>query len=101
MARRLHERATMVADGKLEKALWALNFVLVEGRTMAYDSALHGDLAAVFDAAEVLPILVLKDTDETELFREILVDLVSDYPRMQEAVDRFDGRGAAFVRGAR
>lgn len=83
----------------LADALWAINAVLVVGRVLAYEKAPHEDLAEVFDAAEILPILLLDDADQTTLFRAILEGLVDSFPQMQQALDRFDGRGHAIVRG--
>lgn len=81
----------------LANAIWALNAILVAGRMLAYEKASHEDLAEVLDAAELLPILLLKDDDETDLFRGILEDLARKFPSMHQALDRFEGRGEVFV----
>jgi len=80
----------MVSPDKYRQALWALNWVLVAARTMAYGKANHTDLADVLDAAEYLPCLMLEPTDKTSFFREYLADLARRHPSMQTALDRFD-----------
>ncbi len=80
----------MISQEKHRSALWALNWVLVAARLMAYQKEDHEKIADLLDLAEYLPCLMLENADRTEHFRECLSDLSKKYPSMKLAVDRFD-----------
>jgi len=65
----------MIKPDKLSNALYALQGVLIRGRTMAYNGAPARDLADLLDAAETLPRFIASPTDETEKFRLCLASI--------------------------
>ena len=69
----------MIRPDKLAQAVFALQGVMVAGRTMAYEGAPHERLADLLDAAEYLPWLISCATDETENFREWLEYIGENY----------------------
>jgi hypothetical protein len=81
----------MIAPDKEASALWALNWVLVAARSMAYEKHPHEEIADVLDAAEYLPLLFLHSADETETFRSCLAELGERRPGFRLALARFDG----------
>lgn len=80
----------MIRKGKWQNALAALNSVLVVARAMAYEKRPHEELALVLDAAEYLPTLISRATDETEMFRATIVGLLDTDPRFNIALEKFD-----------
>jgi hypothetical protein len=81
----------MIAQDKMNDALYALNAVLVHARTMAFEHAAHGDLARVLDVAELLPMLIAENADATAQFRGHLEALVQMNAGFGFALERFDG----------
>lgn len=81
----------MMAHGKLNDALHALNVVLVQARLQAFRRVPHEALAKVLDVAELLPMLIARADDTTAEFRTHLEDLVRIDPGFAQAVQRFDG----------
>jgi hypothetical protein len=81
----------MIAAGKLNDALYALNAVLVQARTMAFEQVPHQTLARVLDVAELLPMLIARKDDTTAEFRSHLEDLVRIEEGFGVALQRFDG----------
>jgi hypothetical protein len=80
----------VIQQSKQKQALHAINAVVVQGRTMAYEKAGHTDLAHVFDTAEYLLMLMLDDRDATSHFREVLGGLAARFPTFNFALERFD-----------
>jgi len=80
----------MIRKGKWQNALAALNSILVMARVMAYEKRSHEELAQVLDAAEYLPRLLAVSTDETDMFRATIVDLIRIDERFNVAVEKFD-----------
>ncbi len=80
----------MISQDKHDRALDAINAVLVYARTMAAERAAYEDLVAVLDAAEYLPTLFLRRDDQTDHFRAVLADNARKYPAFQAALERFD-----------
>jgi hypothetical protein len=80
----------VIQQSKQKQALHAINAVVVQGRTMAYEKAGHTDLAHVFDTAEYLLMLMLDDRDATSHFREVLGGLAGRFPTFKFALERFD-----------
>jgi hypothetical protein len=84
----------MIRHEKLTDALYALNAVLVEARTMAFEERPHELIARVLDVAELLPMLIARVDDSTAQFREHLEELVSLDEGFGQALQRFDGEHA-------
>lgn len=80
----------MISQDKHDRALDAINAVLVYARTMAASGAPYDELVALLDAAEYLPTLFLRRDDQTEHFRAVLVDNAQRFPGFQAALERFD-----------
>jgi hypothetical protein len=80
----------MIRQDKHDRALDAINAVLVHARMMAASHAAYDDLVAVLDTAEYLPTLFLRKEDMTDHFRGMLSDFAGKYPAFQSALDRFD-----------
>jgi hypothetical protein len=80
----------MIRRDKHDRALDAINAVLVHARMMAASRASYDDLVAVLDAAEYLPTLFLRLDDQTEHFRSILSDNAVRFPAFRAALERFD-----------
>ena len=80
----------MIRAEKHDAALRALNDILVWARTLAYHKVAHEQLADVLDLAEQLPMLFLRTDDQTDYFRDVLVDLESNYG-FAVARQHFDG----------
>lgn len=81
----------MIRPEKYENAIRALNALLVGARLMAYERAEHDQLAEVLDVAEELPTLLIQRDDMTDYFRAALQQIVTKYPNLGVAVERFDG----------
>jgi hypothetical protein len=82
----------MISREKHDRALEAINAVLVHARMMAASGAPYEELVAVLDAAEYLPTLFLRHDDQTEHFRAVLLDNVQRFPGFQAALELFDRR---------
>ena len=80
----------MIRADKHDRALDAINAVLIHARMMAASRAPYEDLVAVLDGAEYLPTLFLRKDDQTVHFRETLSDLAAKFPAFQAALERFD-----------
>jgi hypothetical protein len=83
----------MISPAKHDRALSAINVVLVHARMMAASRHAYEDLVAVLDVAEYLPTLFLRIDDQTEHFRAVLLDNARKYPAFQAALERFDESG--------
>jgi hypothetical protein len=81
----------MIAEGKLNDALYALNAVLVQARLMAFEQKPHETIARVLDEAEILPMLITRKDDTTGEFRAHLEELVRVDEAFAHALQRFDG----------
>jgi hypothetical protein len=80
----------MIRPDKHDRALDAINAVLVYARTMAASGAPYDDLVAILDTAEYLPTLFLRRDDQTEHFRTMLLDGAQRFPGLQAALERFE-----------
>lgn len=80
----------MISHEKHDRALDAINAVLVHARMMAATGAPNDELVAILDAAEYLPTLFLRQDDQTEHFRAVLLDNARRFPGFQAALERFD-----------
>jgi len=81
----------MIAKDKFTDALYALNAVLVQARTMSFERVTYETIVEVLDMAEVLPMLMARKEDTTEEFRRYLEDLVRIDEGFTYALQRFDG----------
>ena len=79
----------MINAEKFPGALYALNGVLVQARTMAYEGASNDDLADILDAAEALPRLIASEVDETDKFHRNIKDIATRH-RCDFILKRFD-----------
>lgn len=80
----------MLADEKTTPGLHALNAVIVHLRQLAFEGETHERLAALADAAEILPMLIAREEDLTQDFRNALVGIVDQFPGAGFALQRFD-----------
>lgn len=79
----------MISIGKLPAAYYALNGVLVRARTLAEHEGACDQLRRILDYAEDLVRLVANDADETDRFREVLVEIAERF-QCAFVVQRFD-----------
>jgi hypothetical protein len=80
----------MIREDKHDRALDAINAVLVHARMMAASRAAYEDLVAVLDTAEYLPTLFLRKDDQTDHFRAVLLDNSHKFAAFKAALERFD-----------
>jgi hypothetical protein len=80
----------LIRKDKFDNALYALQGVLIFARKMAYENKAHKEIADILDTAEYLPYLISNNRDETENFRNHLLDIVDKYG-CHICVERFDG----------
>ena len=80
----------MIRQDKHDRALDAINAVLVHVRMMVASRAPYEDLLAVLDTAEYLPTLFLRRDDQTDHFRAVLSENAQKFPAFQAALERFD-----------
>ncbi len=80
----------MIRQDKHDRALDAINAVLVHVRMMVASRAPYEDLLAVLDIAEYLPALFLRRDDQTDHFRAVLSENARKFPAFQAALERFD-----------
>ncbi len=80
----------MVKPEKLKNALYAVHFVLVIGRDMAYKDEDSKKIAKLLDWAEILPMLICSTEDETERFRQYLEAIAEEFPRCSPSLKAFD-----------
>ena len=80
----------MIAESKKTQALGALNWVLVQLRTLAVRDTPGRELAELLDLAEYLPRLMADPEDRTIEFRDVLLDFVRRREDFRLALDRFE-----------
>jgi hypothetical protein len=80
----------VIRPEKHDRAIDAINAVIVHARMMASSHASYDDLVAVLDVAEYLPTLFLRKEDMTDHFRNMLNDSAAKYPAFQAGLERFD-----------
>jgi len=80
----------MIAETKKTQALGALNWVLVQLRTLAARDTPGRELAELLDLAEYLPRLMADPEDRTIEFRDVLLDFVRRREDFRLALDRFE-----------
>jgi hypothetical protein len=79
----------MIQKDKLNNALYALQSVLIFARQMAYEGKAHKEIANILDSAEYLPYLIANEKDETENFRNHLLNIADKYG-CHSCIERFD-----------
>ena len=84
----------MIQNKKLRDALLALNAVLVRTRYLAYKRVPIEQIAQILDVAELLPMLILREEDMTQAFREHIVGLAQRDPGFKLALQKFDAEDA-------
>ena len=80
----------MVDPEKQNRALHALQRVLVSTRTMALQGQCSERIAAVLDWAELLPKLLASEQNKTQEFRDALTAIAEKEPSLEAAVSAFD-----------
>ena len=79
-------------DDKMRRALEALNAILVWLRMLASEEQSSKKMFEILDAAELLPLLLLKGDRGYQRFGEMLADLAERHPReCRLALERFKG----------
>ena len=79
----------MIAQDKLDNALYALQGVLIQARALAYESGDPKVIAGLLDCAEHLPRLIARTSDETQSFRAMIEGVAEKY-RYPYILQRFD-----------
>jgi hypothetical protein len=79
----------MIQESKQRNALIAIQKTIIHARFMAYNKEEHSRLAAILDAAEYLPDLILQPEDNTEVFRGNLVSIARQF-KCEYIVQAFD-----------
>lgn len=69
----------MIKEEKFQNALYALQALLVQARSMAHEKVDHQRLAELLDDAEELPRLIAVAEDKTDDFKAALTDLSEHY----------------------
>jgi hypothetical protein len=80
----------VVKPEKLKNALYAIHFVLIIGRAMAYNGDETKMIAKLLDWAEILPMMICSTEDETEKFKQYLEAIAGEFPRCSPALKAFD-----------
>jgi hypothetical protein len=80
----------MIRPDKHDRALEAINAVLIHARMMAASRAAFDDLVSVLDVAEYLPTLFLRKADMTDHFRDTLREYAPKYVAFQAALEKFE-----------
>ena len=83
----------MIRPEKLNEALYALHFVLVTARSMAYHES-SGGIANLLDWAEALPRFFATVDDRTDEFRRYLEGIVKDVSSCSHLLKTFDDSSA-------
>ena len=79
----------MIHPDKFNEALLALQALIIKAREMACKQEDYREIANILDYAEELPRLIVSDKDQTELFRNILVEIAERH-NSYYALQRFD-----------
>lgn len=79
----------MIRADKFNSALFALQALIIKTREMAYKQENHAKIADILDYAEELPRLIASEEDQTNLFREILVEIAKKH-NSYYALQKFD-----------
>lgn len=80
----------MITPEKLNKALRAVQLVIIHARFMAYRNEPHQQIAHLLDYAEELPAFIMDPSDKTEKFRQALEGLVADHPKCYDVIYEYD-----------
>jgi hypothetical protein len=80
----------MIRANKTKAALLAIHAVLVRARYLAYKKEPVERIARILDIAELLPMLILRDEEMTDTFREHIAGLSQLDPGFKLALQKFD-----------
>jgi len=80
----------MIKDGKQNRALYAIRYLAVAIRQMAYDKEDYSLIGQVADELEYLPYLVATPRDRTESFEHCLEALASKHRYCRAALDMYN-----------
>jgi len=83
----------MIRAEKFNDALYALHFVLVTVRSVAYKNG-ENEIANLLDWAEVLPRFFAAADDKTDEFRAYLQGIIEDAPLCSHLLEVFDKSSA-------
>ena len=81
----------MIESGKQIKAIQAIQDLIIEARSLAYNKTEHIHLAEFLDSIEYLPGLIVEEKDNTALFEQYLNNLYSENNCMN-VVNRYNKR---------
>ena len=62
----------MIEDHKLNKALRAIQSLIIESRSLAFNKKSHRAIAKLLDDLEFLPALILENKDRSQQFDKYL-----------------------------
>jgi hypothetical protein len=85
----LSHRTAPLTEAELRAALRAIHRIVATARGMAYDRADPAALADVLDAAEVLPLSLVRPAEFEDLFRPTLDALAGQFPAFRGIRDEF------------
>jgi hypothetical protein len=80
----------MISAEKASLALKAIHELIIQARFMAYNDQDHRVIAELLDYTELLPCLILEQSDRTKEFREVLAQIADTFPICGAALQRFD-----------
>ena len=83
----------MIAQEKLNEALYALHFILVRARCMAYENG-DRNLARLLDYAEELPRFIAEVEDRTNAYETSLRGIAHLYPNLTHMSKTFEESSA-------
>ena len=73
------KRTKMISSDKLGNALYTLQGVLIYARSRAGQSASMREIVSLLDAAEYLPYLIARKSNDTALYREFVADIAQKH----------------------
>ena len=79
----------MISPEKLNSALFALQALIIKAREMASQQENYAKIADILDYTEELPRLIASKEDNTNLFRDILVEIAEKHNSFY-ALQKFD-----------
>lgn len=79
----------MVERSKEKQALYLLQWVLWQARSMALHGQAGETIAEILDWAELMPSYIGSEKDQTTDFQEVLDALAEKFPEWQEVLRTF------------
>jgi hypothetical protein len=80
----------MIKPEKFKGALYALHYIMVQARWMAYQNEESKKIAKLLDWGEILPSFISSSEDHTERFRQYLQAIAHEFPACTHALTIFN-----------